>query len=75
MVLKTRKGFRDPRPNAFTRHTVHTMNRQMNHQAQTLIEYAIVVTLVVAAVSAMSTYMFRSVQSTQKAVESVGLNQ
>ncbi len=35
---------------------------------QHLIEYAIVVALVAAAVSAMSTYAFRSVQATQKAI-------
>jgi len=44
------------------------MNRQMNHKAQNLIEYAIVVALVTAALAAMSTYVFRSVQSTQKAI-------
>lgn len=37
-------------------------------QGQNLIEYAIVVALITAAVSAMSTYVFRSVQATQKAV-------
>jgi Flp pilus assembly pilin Flp len=51
------------------------MNRHRSTGAQTLIEYAIVVTLVTVAVSAMSTYLFRSVQTTQKAVESVGFNQ
>ncbi len=37
-------------------------------KAQNLIEYAIVVALVSAAVAAMSTYVFRSVQATQKAI-------
>jgi hypothetical protein len=37
-------------------------------QGQNLIEYAIVVALVSAAVAAMSTYAFRSMQATQKAV-------
>jgi len=37
-------------------------------QGQSLIEYAIIVALVSAAVAAMSTYVFRSVQATQKAV-------
>jgi len=37
-------------------------------KAQNLIEYVIVVALVTAAVAAMSTYVFRSVQATQKAV-------
>ncbi len=35
---------------------------------QNIIEYAIVVALITAAVAAMSTYVFRSVQATQKAV-------
>ena len=39
-----------------------------NTRGQNLIEYAIIVTLVAAAMAAMSTYMFRSVQATQKAV-------
>jgi hypothetical protein len=46
------------------------MIRQNHQEAQTLIEYAIVVSLVAASVTAMSTYVFRSVQVTQKAVES-----
>ena len=37
-------------------------------KAQNLIEYAIVAALVSAAMAAMSTYVFRSVQATQKAV-------
>lgn len=45
------------------------MNRTMNYKAQNLIEYAIVVALVSAALAAMSTYVFRSVQSTQKAID------
>jgi Flp pilus assembly pilin Flp len=39
-----------------------------SHRGQNLIEYAIVVALVSAAVTAMSTYAFRSVQATQKAI-------
>ncbi len=35
---------------------------------QNLIEYAIVVAVITAAVAAMSTYVFRSAQATQKAV-------
>ena len=38
------------------------------HNGQNLLEYAIVAALVSAAVAAMSTYVFRSVQATQKAV-------
>ena len=39
-----------------------------NTTGQNFIEYAIVAALVSAAVAAMSTYVFRSVQATQKAV-------
>jgi Flp pilus assembly pilin Flp len=45
------------------------MNRLKNNKAQNIIEYAVVVALVTASIVAMSTYMFRSVQSTQKALE------
>lgn len=40
-----------------------------NTKAQNLIEYVIVVALVTAAVSAMSTYVFRSIQAAQKAIQ------
>ena len=46
-----------------------TMIRLKQKQAQNIIEYAIVVALVTAALSAMSTYVFRSVQSTQRAID------
>jgi Flp pilus assembly pilin Flp len=39
-----------------------------NTHGQNLIEYAIVVALISAAVTALSTYVFRSIQATQKAV-------
>ena len=39
-----------------------------NRRAQNLIEYAIVVALISAAVAALSTYVFRSVQATQKVI-------
>jgi len=42
---------------------------QRSMQGQHLIEYAIVVALVSAAVIAMSTYVFRSAQATQKMIE------
>ena len=45
------------------------MIRLKQKNAQNIIEYAIVVALVTAAISAMSTYVFRSVQSTQKAID------
>ena len=44
------------------------MTRINTNNGQNLIEYAIVVALVSAAVAAMSTYAFRSVQATQKTV-------
>jgi Flp pilus assembly pilin Flp len=39
-----------------------------NKNAQNLIEYAIVVALISAAVAALSTYVFRAVQATQKII-------
>ena len=39
------------------------------HKGQTLIEYAIVISLVAAAMVAMYTYVMRSVQSVQKDIE------
>ena len=39
------------------------------NKAQSLIEYAIVISLVAAAMVAMYTYIMRSVQSVQKQVE------
>ena len=51
------------------------MNRFKKQQAQNLIEYAIVVSIVTAAIAAMSTYVFRSVQATQKAVDTEFSNQ
>ena len=41
----------------------------MNQNGQNIIEYALVIALVSAAVIAMSTYVYRSVQATQKTVE------
>ena len=40
-----------------------------SRRAQNLIEYAIVVAAVVSAMFAMSTYVFRSVQATQQAIQ------
>ena len=45
-----------------------------NKNAQNLIEYAIVVALISAAVSALSTYVFRSVQAQQKMITEDSLN-
>ena len=42
--------------------------------AQNLIEYAIVVALISAAVAALSTYVFRSVQAQQKMITEDSLN-
>ncbi|MFH1360165.1 MAG: hypothetical protein ABIJ41_03910 [Candidatus Omnitrophota bacterium] len=40
-----------------------------NHKGQNLIEYAMVIALVSAAIIAMSTYVYRSVQATQTMIE------
>jgi len=39
-----------------------------NKMGQNLIEYAIVVSLIAAALAALSTYVFRSVQAQQKMI-------
>jgi len=39
-----------------------------NKNAQNMIEYAIVVAMITAALAALSTYVFRSVQSQQKMI-------
>ena len=39
-----------------------------NRRAQNIIEYAIVVALITAAVAALSTYVFRAVQAQQKVI-------
>ncbi len=44
----------------------HTQGTQ---RGQSLIEYAVVVAIVSAAMIAMSTYVFRSIQATQKMVD------
>lgn len=44
------------------------MLKLRNKQGQNLIEYAIVVALISAAMTALSTYVFRSVQATQKII-------
>ncbi len=46
-----------------------------SQNGQNIIEYAIVITLVSAAMIAMSTYVYRSVQATQKVVEDEFKNQ
>ena len=43
--------------------------KHMNHNGQNIIEYAIVIALVSAAMIAMSTYVYRSTQATQKVIE------
>ncbi|MBF0523288.1 MAG: Flp family type IVb pilin [Candidatus Omnitrophica bacterium] len=40
-----------------------------NHTGQSIIEYVLVATIIAAAVMAMSTYVFRSVQSTQQMIQ------
>ncbi len=41
----------------------------VSKKGQSLIEYAIVVSIVAAAMVAMSTYVFRSVQATQQTIQ------
>lgn len=43
--------------------------RLENYKGQNLIEYAILIALVSAAMIAMSTYIFRSVQAAQKQID------
>lgn len=43
--------------------------RLSERKGQNLIEYAIVVAIVVSAMIAMSTYVFRSTQSTQQMIQ------
>jgi len=45
------------------------LGTKWNHKGQSLIEYAMVATIVSAAIIAMSTYVFRSVQATQQAIQ------
>lgn len=45
------------------------MARKGSNNGQNLVEYAVVVALVSAAMIAMSTYVYRSVQATQKMIE------
>lgn len=42
---------------------------RLSQSGQNLIEYAIVVAVVVSAMLAMSTYVFRSVQATQQTIQ------
>jgi len=43
--------------------------KKLNKNGQQLIEYAIIAGLVAAALVAMSTYVFRSVQATQQMIQ------
>ena len=45
------------------------LGTKWNHKGQSLIEYAMVATVISAAIIAMSTYVFRSVQATQQAIQ------
>jgi Flp pilus assembly pilin Flp len=45
-----------------------------NRNAQNLIEYAIVVALISAALAALTTYVFRAVQADQKIITEDSLN-
>lgn len=43
--------------------------KNKNSKGQNLIEYAIVIAVVAAAMAAMSTYVFRAVQATQQTIQ------
>lgn len=43
-------------------------DKKRYHKGQNLLEYAAIASIVAAAVMAMSTYVFRSVQATQQAI-------
>ena len=43
--------------------------KKRNQTGQSIIEYVLVATIVAAAVMAMSTYVFRSVQATQQMIQ------
>jgi len=45
------------------------MTHRKNEKGQSLLEYAMVAAVVAAAVIAMSTYVFRSVQATQQTIQ------
>lgn len=45
------------------------LGTQWNHKGQSLIEYAMVAAVVSAAIVAMSTYVYRSVQATQQMIQ------
>ncbi len=43
--------------------------KQMGNKGQQILEYAIIASVVAAVALAMSTYVFRSVQATQQAIQ------
>jgi uncharacterized protein (UPF0333 family) len=49
--------------------------KKLNNQGQSILEYALIATIVAAAAIAMSTYLFRSVQATQQIIQRESRNQ
>jgi Flp pilus assembly pilin Flp len=45
------------------------LGTKWNHNGQSLMEYAMVAAIVTAAIVAMSTYVYRSVQATQQMIQ------
>ena len=45
------------------------LNKWNNKKGQHIVEYALIASIVAAAVAAMSTYVFRSVQATQQMIQ------
>ena len=57
-----------PRRNGFRIHKETAMGMKVRYRGQNLVEYALVIAVVSAAAVAMSTYVFRAVQSKQKSM-------
>ena len=49
------------------------MKKYKKSRGQTVIEYALIAAIVTVAITAMSTYVYRSVQSTQRTIQE-GIN-
>lgn len=49
--------------------------KKFNNNGQSILEYALIATVVAAAAVAMSTYLFRSVQATQQLILRESRNQ
>jgi hypothetical protein len=50
-------------------------DKKLNIKGQSILEYALIATIVAAAAVAMSTYLFRSIQATQQLIQRESKNQ